>query len=59
VRTADIAPLSTDFSYNMGFRIDVTLAESAFRLRSAVHQHVAAGEQARNYDQDDGKQFSF
>jgi len=54
VRTADIAPLSTDFSYNMGFRIDVTLTESAFRLRSAVHQQVAAREQARNYDQKEG-----
>ena len=48
-------PLSTYFSYNMGFRIDVTLAVSAFRRRSAVHQQVAAGEQARNYDQDDGR----
>src|SRR5437879_13146671 len=44
VRTADIAPLSTDFCYNMGFRIDVTLAEFAFSLRSAIHQKVTAVE---------------
>jgi hypothetical protein len=50
VRTADIAALSTDFCHYMCFRIDVTLAESAFRLRSAVHQQITAREQARNYD---------
>jgi hypothetical protein len=53
VRAADVAPPAADFSHNVGFRINVTPAESAFRLRAAAHQQIFSGEQARHYDQDD------
>src|SRR5258708_36836528 len=51
MRTADVAPPPTDFRHYVRFRIDVTLAESAFRLRAAVHHEVAPGKQPSDRDQ--------